>query len=103
MSNFFLASGCASPSAETNSVQKISGLPYLAIIRRNTQSVTSAMGAKQKIGFFDSFQKFFILGSYEFTVNFIVETEIEIFKLGIFLLKSGFQGFSAKRSLKISR
>src|SRR3989338_2701650 len=46
------------PSAETNSVQKTSGWPYLAMICRKAQSVTSAIGAKQKIGFLILSQKF---------------------------------------------
>ena len=39
----------ARPSAETNSVNMTSGLPYLAIIARNAASVTSAMGARTNI------------------------------------------------------
>src|SRR3989338_2400204 len=59
--SFSRAIGCAKPSADTNSVKKISGLPYLAMICLKTQSVTSAIGARHKIGFLSFFQKFFII------------------------------------------
>src|SRR5690606_4893282 len=46
---FFLPSE-QRPSQETNSVHKTSGLPYLAMTRRNAASVTSAIGACTMIG-----------------------------------------------------
>ena len=59
--SFFLpASGArAKPSAETNSVHITLGFPYLAIMRRNATSVTSAIGAKTIIGRSSFCQKLF--------------------------------------------
>src|SRR3989344_3697114 len=45
-----------SPSHETNSVHITSGFPYLAMMRRNAASVTSAIGANIIIGRFNCFQ-----------------------------------------------
>src|SRR3990167_10740073 len=59
--SFSLALGHARPSAETNSVQNISGLSHLAMTRLKAQSVTSAIGARQKIGFLIFSQKFFTI------------------------------------------
>src|SRR3989344_1828445 len=50
--SFSRALGWAKPSAETNSVKKSGGLPYLAFICLKAQSVTSAIGASANMGFF---------------------------------------------------
>src|SRR2546423_12476976 len=49
------------PSTLVNSVKKTAGLPHRAITCLSTVSVTSSIGARIKIGLFNSFQKFFIL------------------------------------------
>ena len=64
---FFPFSGAKTrPSAETNSVHITSGFPYFAMIRRKAASVTSASGAKARIGFCSVCQKFFIRMSLTF-------------------------------------
>ena len=49
------------PSTLVNSVKKTAGLPHRAITCLSTVSVTSSIGARIKIGLFNSFQKFFML------------------------------------------
>src|SRR3989338_1506109 len=108
------------PSTDTNSVQKISGPPpsspwreYLAIICRKAQSVTSAIGARQKIGLFNFFQKFFMLKArsnmlglafvlvLELVVYLIAETKVYIKKRIVFVLKLGLERVGVDCGLQI--
>src|SRR5258707_14340481 len=49
------------PSTLVNSVKKTAGLPHREITCLSTVSVTSSIGARIKIGLFNSFQNFFML------------------------------------------